>query len=136
MYGNYIVFLRIPYRSIHELKIRRVTMYGLPRSSLIINYKLIMDYTSSKATSILCQKRAKPSKPHYGCQATVQDRMRRGITLKLSNVRSIMSCFVGLPIHEESTRIRLSTCGCSDPPHINRNLKHILCLTCILLPNT
>ena len=25
------------------------------------------------------------------------------------NVRSIMLCFVGLPIHEESTRIRLST---------------------------
>ena len=105
-----------------------------------------MDYTSSKATSILCQKRAKPSKPHYGCQATVQDRIRRGFPHRSFFVlfmhqfgyvtlvrevdhllgcvvvngikhslchnhqrRSIMLCFVGLPIHEESTRIRLST---------------------------
>ena len=41
LHGNYIVLLSIPYTFIHELKTRGVTMYGLPRSSFVINYKLI-----------------------------------------------------------------------------------------------
>ena len=64
------------------LQIRRVTMYGLPRSSLIKKYNFIMDYVQLARRIQYCAK----SVWRYSAR---------------SNENSIMSCFVGLPIHEE-----------------------------------